>query len=152
MALRRRPRDDDSARADRLHRRSLLARGPPRRAARAARLPADRLPRLPPGAAAGRAAGHSGRPGDGHTRRPAHARVRPAEHLGKDALGMYRVGPHGDGRRVEIMAAALRVLARLGDFEFDERLDVWASIAEHGNALSDDTPAECRASAAVLLA
>jgi 3-isopropylmalate dehydrogenase len=58
----------------------------------------------------------------------------------------------GDGIGPEIMAAALRLLSELGDFEVDERLVGGASIDEHGVALSDDVLDACRASDAVLLA
>jgi 3-isopropylmalate dehydrogenase len=58
----------------------------------------------------------------------------------------------GDGIGPEIMAAALRVLAEIGDFEIDERLVGGASIDAHGTALADDVLAACRASDAVLLA
>jgi 3-isopropylmalate dehydrogenase len=50
------------------------------------------------------------------------------------------------------MAAALRVLLEIGDFEIDERLVGGASIDEHGVALADDVLDACRASDAVLLA
>ena len=58
----------------------------------------------------------------------------------------------GDGIGPEIMAAALRVLLEIGDFEIDERLVGGASIDEHGVALADDVLDACRASDAVLLA
>jgi len=58
----------------------------------------------------------------------------------------------GDGIGPEIMAAALRVLSEIGDFEVDERLVGGASIDEHGVALADDVLDACRASDAVLLA
>ncbi len=58
----------------------------------------------------------------------------------------------GDGIGPEIMAAALRLLSVLGDFETDERLVGGASIDEHGVALTDDVLDACRASDAVLLA
>src|ERR671916_2603009 len=58
----------------------------------------------------------------------------------------------GDGIGPEIMAAATRVLAELGEFELDERLVGGASIDEHGTALTDEVLADCRASDAVLLA
>jgi 3-isopropylmalate dehydrogenase len=58
----------------------------------------------------------------------------------------------GDGIGPEIMAAGLRVLSELGDFEIDERLVGGASIDEHGVALADDVLEACRASDAVLLA
>jgi 3-isopropylmalate dehydrogenase len=58
----------------------------------------------------------------------------------------------GDGIGPEIMAAALRVLSEIGDFEIDERLVGGASIDEHGVALADDVLDACRASDAVLLA
>ena len=58
----------------------------------------------------------------------------------------------GDGIGPEIMAAALRVLSEIGDFEVDERLVGGASIDEHGVALTDEVLAACRAGDAVLLA
>ena len=58
----------------------------------------------------------------------------------------------GDGIGPEIMAAALRVLLEIGDFEVDERLVGGASIDEHGVALADDVLDACRSSDAVLLA
>ena len=58
----------------------------------------------------------------------------------------------GDGIGPEIMAAALRVLAELGDFEIGEQLVGGASIDAHGTALTDEVLAACRASDAVLLA
>jgi 3-isopropylmalate dehydrogenase len=58
----------------------------------------------------------------------------------------------GDGIGPEIMAAALRVLGQIGDFEIDERLVGGASIDEHGTALTDEVLDACRASDAVLLA
>jgi 3-isopropylmalate dehydrogenase len=58
----------------------------------------------------------------------------------------------GDGIGPEIMAAAQRVLAELGDFEIDERLVGGASIDEHGTALTDEVLDACRSSDAVLLA
>jgi len=58
----------------------------------------------------------------------------------------------GDGIGPEIMAAALRVLSEIGDFEIEERLVGGASIDEHGVALADDVLEACRASDAVLLA
>ncbi len=58
----------------------------------------------------------------------------------------------GDGIGPEIMAAALRVLSEIGEFEIDERLVGGASIDEHGVALTDDVLDACRASDAVLLA
>src|ERR687891_579003 len=58
----------------------------------------------------------------------------------------------GDGIGPEIMAAATRVMAELGEFEFDERLVGGASIDAHGTALTDETLAACRHADAVLLA
>ncbi len=57
----------------------------------------------------------------------------------------------GDGIGPEIMASALAVLARLGDFEVTEHLVGGASIDAHGIALTDDVLAACRRSDAVLL-
>jgi 3-isopropylmalate dehydrogenase len=58
----------------------------------------------------------------------------------------------GDGIGPEIMAPALEVLERLGDFEFDEHPFGGASIDAHGTALTDGTLAACHAADAVLLA
>jgi 3-isopropylmalate dehydrogenase len=58
----------------------------------------------------------------------------------------------GDGIGPEIMAAAARVLARLGDFELDERLMGGVSIDAHGTALTDEVLDACRDADAVLLA
>jgi 3-isopropylmalate dehydrogenase len=58
----------------------------------------------------------------------------------------------GDGIGPEIMAAAERVLAELGEFELDERLLGGASIDAHGAALTDEVLEACRGADAVLLA
>ena len=58
----------------------------------------------------------------------------------------------GDGIGPEIMAAARRLLAELGEFDIDERLVGGASIDEHGTALTDEVLDACRAADAVLLA
>jgi 3-isopropylmalate dehydrogenase len=58
----------------------------------------------------------------------------------------------GDGIGPEIMAAAERVLAQLGDFSFDDRLMGGASIDAHGTALTDEVLGACRSADAVLLA
>jgi 3-isopropylmalate dehydrogenase len=58
----------------------------------------------------------------------------------------------GDGIGPEIMAPALEVLRRLGEFEFEEHAFGGASIDAHGVALTDETLAACRAADAVLLA
>ena len=58
----------------------------------------------------------------------------------------------GDGIGPEIMVAALEVLKRLGDFEFEEHTFGGASIDAHGVALTDETLAACRKADAVLLA
>ena len=57
----------------------------------------------------------------------------------------------GDGIGPEIGAAAMRVLAELGDFEITEHLIGGASIDEHGTALTDEVLEACRAADAVLL-
>jgi 3-isopropylmalate dehydrogenase len=57
----------------------------------------------------------------------------------------------GDGIGPEIMAAAERVLERLGDFELDERAIGGASIDAHGSALTDEVLEACRWANAVLL-
>ena len=58
----------------------------------------------------------------------------------------------GDGIGPEIMAPTLELLARLGEFEFEEHLFGGASIDAHGVALTDEVLAACRRSDAVLLA
>ena len=58
----------------------------------------------------------------------------------------------GDGIGPEIMAPTLELLAKLGDFEFDEHVFGGASIDAHGTALTDEVLAACKAADAVLLA
>ena len=58
----------------------------------------------------------------------------------------------GDGIGPEIMSAAIRVLDRVGDFEYDERLVGGASIDAHGTALTPEVLDACRGADAVLLA
>jgi 3-isopropylmalate dehydrogenase len=58
----------------------------------------------------------------------------------------------GDGIGPEIMAPALEVLGKLGEFEFEEHAFGGASIDAHGVALTDETLAACRSADAVLLA
>jgi 3-isopropylmalate dehydrogenase len=58
----------------------------------------------------------------------------------------------GDGIGPEIMAAAERLLERVGDFELEEHLLGGASIDEHGTPLTDHVLEACRSSDAVLLA
>jgi 3-isopropylmalate dehydrogenase len=58
----------------------------------------------------------------------------------------------GDGIGPEIMGAAERVLAQLGDFSFDDRLMGGVSIDAHGTALTDEVLGACRSADAVLLA
>ncbi len=58
----------------------------------------------------------------------------------------------GDGIGPEIIAPALVILERLGDFTFTEHPFGGASIDAHGTALTDDVLAACRAADAVLLA
>jgi 3-isopropylmalate dehydrogenase len=58
----------------------------------------------------------------------------------------------GDGIGPEIMGAARKLLAALGEFDFDERLVGGASIDAHGTALTDDVLDACKRSDAVLLA
>jgi 3-isopropylmalate dehydrogenase len=58
----------------------------------------------------------------------------------------------GDGIGPEILAAAVEILNRLGDFEYDERPIGGASIDAHGTALTDETLEACHAADAVLLA
>jgi len=57
----------------------------------------------------------------------------------------------GDGIGPEIVAATLRVLERVGEFEPVEHLVGGASIDAHGVALTDQVLAACRDSDAVLL-
>ena len=58
----------------------------------------------------------------------------------------------GDGIGPEIMAPTLDLLARVGEFEFEQHVFGGASIDAHGVALTDDTLAACRGADAVLLA
>jgi 3-isopropylmalate dehydrogenase len=58
----------------------------------------------------------------------------------------------GDGIGPEVMAAARRMLAAVGEFELDERLVGGASIDAHGTALTGEVLEACRAADAVLLA
>jgi 3-isopropylmalate dehydrogenase len=58
----------------------------------------------------------------------------------------------GDGIGPEIMAPALEVLQRLGDFEFEEHAFGGASIDAHGVALTEEVLTACKAADAVLLA
>jgi len=58
----------------------------------------------------------------------------------------------GDGIGPEIMAAAVRLLDVVGDFEFEEHLFGGASIDAHGSALTDEVLEACRDCDAVLLA
>jgi 3-isopropylmalate dehydrogenase len=58
----------------------------------------------------------------------------------------------GDGIGPEILAPALDLLTRLGEFEFEEHSFGGASIDAHGVALTDEVLAACRAADAVLLA
>jgi 3-isopropylmalate dehydrogenase len=58
----------------------------------------------------------------------------------------------GDGIGPEIMASARELLARVGDFELDERLVGGASIDAHGTALTDEVLEACCSADAVLLA
>ena len=58
----------------------------------------------------------------------------------------------GDGIGPEVMAAAVELLGRVGEFELDERLLGGASIDAHGEALTGEVLDACRASDAVLLA
>jgi 3-isopropylmalate dehydrogenase len=58
----------------------------------------------------------------------------------------------GDGIGPEVMAAALELLNKIGDFDVDERLTGGASIDAHGVALTDRVLEACKASDAVLLA
>ncbi|HEY2602009.1 MAG TPA: 3-isopropylmalate dehydrogenase [Thermoleophilaceae bacterium] len=58
----------------------------------------------------------------------------------------------GDGIGPEVMASARGLLARIDDFDVDERLIGGASIDAHGSPLTDEVLDACRASDAVLLA
>jgi 3-isopropylmalate dehydrogenase len=58
----------------------------------------------------------------------------------------------GDGIGPEIMAPALELLSRFGEFEFEEHVFGGASIDAHGTALTDETLAACNGADAVLLA
>jgi 3-isopropylmalate dehydrogenase len=58
----------------------------------------------------------------------------------------------GDGIGPEIMEAALRVLDKLGQFEYDEQPIGGVAIDEFGTALPDQTIEACKGADAVLLA
>jgi 3-isopropylmalate dehydrogenase len=58
----------------------------------------------------------------------------------------------GDGIGPEIMAPALDLLGRLGDFDFEEHVFGGASIDAHGTALTGEVLAACKDADAVLLA
>jgi 3-isopropylmalate dehydrogenase len=58
----------------------------------------------------------------------------------------------GDGIGPEIMAAAIEILDRVGDFDYEEHPFGGASIDAHGTALTDETLAACKRADAVLLA
>jgi len=58
----------------------------------------------------------------------------------------------GDGIGPEVMAPALEVLERLGEFTWEEHAFGGASIDAHGTALTDETLNACRSADAVLLA
>jgi 3-isopropylmalate dehydrogenase len=58
----------------------------------------------------------------------------------------------GDGIGPEIMAPAIELLRRVGEFEFEEHPFGGASIDEHGVALTDEVLAACERADAVLLA
>lgn len=57
----------------------------------------------------------------------------------------------GDGIGPEIVAAAIKLLESLGEFEFDERLMGGCSIDANGTALTDEVLEACKAADAVLL-
>jgi 3-isopropylmalate dehydrogenase len=57
----------------------------------------------------------------------------------------------GDGIGPEIVAAAIELLGRFGEFDFDPRLMGGCSIDEHGTALTDEVLAACKEADAVLL-
>ncbi|MET0823485.1 MAG: 3-isopropylmalate dehydrogenase [Solirubrobacterales bacterium] len=65
---------------------------------------------------------------------------------------MTRIGLlPGDGVGPEILAAAIRVLDVVGDFDYEEHLVGGASIDAHGTALTDEVLEAARSSDAVLL-
>src|SRR5215207_9968924 len=77
---------------------------------------------------------------------PAHARLRAAQHLGAATGGLAPMSPSGaprivvlpgDGIGPEIVAAAEKLLAELGEFEFVEHPVGGASIDAYGTALTD---------------
>src|ERR687889_2035416 len=57
----------------------------------------------------------------------------------------------GDGIGPEIMAAALEVLDRVGDFQYEEHPLGGVSIDAHGTALTDETLEACRGADSVLI-
>jgi 3-isopropylmalate dehydrogenase len=58
----------------------------------------------------------------------------------------------GDGIGPEVMAAAVELLARIGDFELTDYEVGGASIDRHGSALTNEALEACRSADAVLLA
>jgi 3-isopropylmalate dehydrogenase len=58
----------------------------------------------------------------------------------------------GDGIGPEVLAPALDLLNRVGDFQFEQHVFGGASIDAHGTALTDETLEACRLADAVLLA
>ncbi|MDQ3719863.1 MAG: 3-isopropylmalate dehydrogenase [Actinomycetota bacterium] len=67
-------------------------------------------------------------------------------------MAAHVVSLPGDGIGPEILVAAARVLAAVGDFDLEEHLVGGASIDAHGTPLTDEVLAACRAADAVLLA
>src|ERR1700730_5706707 len=79
--------------------------------------------------------------------------ARPTGGLGpREPMAHRIVTLPGDGIGPEIMAPALELLRRLGDFEFEEHPFGGASIDAHGTALTDEVLAACQGADAVLLA
>src|SRR5215218_3713836 len=91
----------------------------------------------------------------------ADAGLRAAEHLSPATGGHREMNPPAGARRIavlpgdgigpEVVAAAVRLLTELGEFEFVEHPVGGASIDQHGTALTDDVLNACRRSDAVLL-
>jgi 3-isopropylmalate dehydrogenase len=75
---------------------------------------------------------------------------RPRRVTAADRRARIAVLP-GDGIGPEIVAAARRLLAALGDFELEEHSVGGASIDVHGVALTDEVLDSCRGADAVLL-
>jgi 3-isopropylmalate dehydrogenase len=76
----------------------------------------------------------------------------PCSALFSRAMSFHIVTLPGDGIGPEIMAPTLKLLQRLGEFEFEEHVFGGASIDAYGTALTDEVLDACKQADAVLLA